>query len=108
MQRDIRLRQGDTLLLQLAILQGEDDPSPGSPIDLTNAALASQVRDVMSNLIATLTVVKTMQQGVATITQSDTSLWPIGTLRCDIKVTTAGVVQHTETFGIRVEKAVTA
>lgn len=98
------IRQGDTLLLQLTV---QDDE--GNPVDLTNLALASQVRDAVGNLVATLGITKTIVPGVATITQLATSFWPIGTLRADIKaVTTGGVIVHSETFGIRVGRSVTA
>jgi len=104
MAREVQIRRGDTLLLQLTVLA--DD---GVPIDLTNLTLASQVRDAQDNLVATLSVVASTVTGVATITQRGTALWPVGTLRADIKaITTGGVIVHSETFGIRVQRSVTA
>jgi hypothetical protein len=102
MPREIRIKQGASLLLQLTF-----QSDAGAAIDLTNVSLASQVRDAEGNLIATLPIVPTSTDGVATVTVANTSLWPLGTLRGDIKATIGAVVALSETFSIRVDQAVT-
>lgn len=100
---EIRIKQGEALLLQFTFVH-EDGVTP---VDLTNVALSSQVRDATGDLVATLAVTKTLQTGVATVTQADTSLWPLGMLRSDVKAISAGLSVLSDTFSIRVERAVT-
>jgi len=100
---DMRIKQGDTLRFTAAI---QDDDCV--PVDLANVQLASQVRTSTDELVATLPITITDQTGVVTVEVIDTSQWPIGLLRVDLKVTVAGRVIHSETWGIRVNKAVTS
>lgn len=102
MPREIRIKQGASLLLQFTF---QDDD--GTPLDITNLSLVSQVRDPTGELVATLPIVLTATEGVASATVANTSQWPLGTLRGDIMGMSAGLVALSETFGIRVEKAVT-
>ena len=102
MAREIRIKQGASLLLQMAFV---DDN--GAPVDLTNATLTAQLRDPVGDLVATLPIVISGMTGIATITVPDTHLWPTGGLRTDIRCVTAGLVVISETVGVRVERAVT-
>ncbi len=102
MSREIRVKQGASLLLQFTF-QNDD----GTPVDLTNLTLASQVRDPEGVLVATLPIVLTGTEGVATVTVADTSQWAPGTLRGDVAGVTGGLTVISETFGVRVERAVT-
>jgi hypothetical protein len=79
----------------------------GSVVDLTNLALSSQVRDPEGRLIATPPIVLSTEDGTATVTVASTALRPHGTLRADIMGVAAGLAGISETFGIRVEQAVT-
>jgi len=102
MPREISIKQGESLLLTLTFLN--DD---GSAVDLTSVGLASQVRTPAGDLVATLPVVPSIVLNVATVEVDDTSLWPLGMLRSDISVTIGARVALSETFGIRVNRAVT-
>ena len=102
MPREIRIKRGASLLLQLTF--ENDDGSIG---DLSRLVLSSQVRGPEGNLVATLPIVVTSTEGVATVTVPNTSQWPVGTLRADIMGVTGGLIALSETFGIRVERAVT-
>lgn len=102
---EIRIKQGEALLLQLTFLH-EDGVTP---VDLTAVTLASQVRDPVGNLVATLPIiVSATTQGLATVTVADTSQWPPGMLRGDIKATAGGLPVLSDTYPIRVNRAVTA
>ena len=60
---DIRIKQGDALLLQLTF-QNED----GTPVDLTNATLTGQFRTPQDDLVTTIPFVRTTVTGVVTVT----------------------------------------
>jgi hypothetical protein len=99
---DVCIKVGDTLLMTWTF-QNDD----GSAVDLTSVTLASQVRDPLGNLVATLAPVKAATPlNVATV-QQPTVGWPVGLLRCDVSVTSSAGTQLSETFGIRVNRAVT-
>ena len=98
---EVHVKQGETLLLQMAFIN--DD---GSSVDLTSVTLTAQVRTPQDVLVATLTIVKTIILNVATV-QADTTLWPLGLLRCDVKAIIAGLTEKSETFSLRVNRAVT-
>ncbi len=99
---EIRLKRGGALRLQMAF---QDDQS--QPIDLTNVTLTSQVRDAADTLIAALPVVRTAALGIATVEVADTSAWPAGRLRADIRAVIEGVTVLSDTFAIVVGRAVT-
>lgn len=104
MAREIRIKRGEALLLQLTFLH--DDGI--TPVDLTTVTLAGQVRDPVGGLVATLPiVVSATQEGVALVTVADTSQWPLGMVRGDVRATAGGLPQLSDTFGIRVNRAVT-
>ena len=99
---EICIKVGTSLLLTMTF--NNDD---GTGTDLTAVALTCQLRDSADNLVAILPVVKTPVLNVATITVGNTSLWPVGLLRADLQVVSAGLTEMSETFGIRVNRAVT-
>jgi hypothetical protein len=98
----IRIKAGETLLLQVKAL--EDDNSDG---DLTNVDLTAQARTTLNVLVANLPVVKTADPAIATITVGATSAWPVGTHRMDFRAVIAGVVAYTETVDLVVGFPVT-
>ena len=101
---ELRIKQGEALLFQMTFLH-EDN----SAVDLTSVTLAAQVRDPVGNLVATLPIVVTgTTRGVATVTLADTTQWPLGLLRADVRATAGGLPVLSDTFGIRVNRAVTA
>ncbi len=102
MASQIRIKRGETLALQALFVDND-----GTPIDLTNATLTAQLRDPVGDLVATLPIVRTATDGVATITVPNTSDWPVGMLRTDILCVSSGLGVITDTIGIRVERAVT-
>ncbi len=99
---EVCIKQGDSLLLTMAFFN--DD---GSSVDLTSVTLSAQVRDASDNQVAVLTLTKTAILNIATVSYPDTSLWPTGLLRADIRAASAGLNELSETFGIRVNRTVT-
>ena len=102
MRPDVSIKQGDALVLQIQF--SNDD---GSPADLAAAAVTSQVRDGQNNLVAQLPVVAAATQGTFGVTEANTSGWPLGMLRCDLKLVVGGLAVHSDTFAIRVRPGVT-
>ena len=98
----IRIKAGETLLLQVKAL--EDDNSDG---DLTNVDLTAQLRTTLNVLVANLPVVKTADPAIATITVAATSAWPTGTHRMDFRAVVASVVAYTATVDLVVGFPVT-
>ena len=98
-----RIKRGDSFLAQIMLV---DDS--GVPIDLSTVTLTTQVRQSTDDLVATLALTPAAATGVATIRVTDTSLWPAGLLRADIKVSIGGLIVHSDTIGIRVNRQVTA
>lgn len=100
---NIRIKRGASLSLTLGF--GNED---GSPFALSGVTLTAQVRDAEFNLVATLTPEPIATAGQASIFVQDTSAWPEGLLRMDVRVLPASGPQTlSETFGIFVERAVT-
>jgi hypothetical protein len=98
----ISIKQGASLSLALAFSNTD-----GSATSLTGATITAQVRDSSDLMIAALTASVGSSAGQATLAASDTSSWPIGTGRCDIKMTQAGLISFSDTFNIDVQRAVT-
>lgn len=99
---EVTIKRGDTLNLLLTFT---DDS--GAPIDLSAVTLASQVRAPNDDLVATLPIAVTDETGIATVQILTNQQWPLGLLRSDIRATIAGLVVLSETFAIRVNRAVT-
>lgn len=95
------VKQGASFQLTVAA-QNND----GTPVNLTQATLTSQVRDAYGNLIANLTLMPTTFLGQYSITEP-TTVWPPGDLVWDIKIVQAGLTLISETAGILVIPAVT-
>lgn len=104
MGTQIDIKRGQSLNCGLQF--NNDD---GTPANLSASTITSQVRDYLNTLVASLSIVVTGDgtAGAATMAFGDTSGWPPGVLRCDIKVVTSGVVQFSETFSIQVGRSVT-
>ena len=100
---DIRIVRGDALRLLLTFT----DDASGALVDLTNVQLTGQVRDSTDGLVATLTVTRGSPRGVAVIQFADTSEWPVGMLRADIKAMRGGVSEHSQIFPIFLARQVT-
>lgn len=99
---EVHIKQGESLRLLVTIM---DDSSV--PVDLSSLVISSQVRSANGDLVAALSWGATAQGGVATAEVMDTSQWPIGLLRADLKVVESGFIIKSETFAIRVNRAVT-
>ena len=98
----IEIKKGASLSLQFSVFN--DD---GTAADLTAVALTAHVRDPLGNLVSALPIVRASPTGVATVSVPDTSLWPEGLLRADIKAVVAGSVLYSDTFGIMVQRSIT-
>lgn len=87
----IPFKRGDSLTLTCT-----------TDIDITGWTIQSQVRTESGRLVDTLSVniTQTTPTGLFKLTpNTDTSLWPLGDLYCDIQYTTsANVVVSTDTF----------
>ncbi|NHO53304.1 hypothetical protein GOB87_04920 [Acetobacter estunensis] len=85
------------------------DGSDGNPADLSGCSFASQIRDALGTLVATLTAeIVPDQVGVVQLRAADTTQWPLGQLWCDLDVTWPnGVVMPTEVFSITMRRGVT-
>ena len=97
----IRVRRSETLYIQLT---AEDDD--GNPLDITGMELAAQVRRPNGAKVADLSIVQSDEPSVAVI-EAETDGWPIGTLQCDLRGVSLGVVVYSATFSIIVDRPVT-
>ncbi len=103
MTAPVTIKQGTSLIALVAIT---DDA--GTALDVTGFAITGQVRDANANLVANLPITVTPHLGLAQINVPDTSAWPLGTLRCDLRVVTAtGAILQTQTFPVVVQRRVT-
>ena len=101
---DISIKQGATLSLS-----GGFTNEDGTVVSLVGASVQCQVRDLNYLWIADLAATVNGAAGTVTLGApgSATASWPVGVLRCDVRVTdAAGDVMFSETFGIRVLAAV--
>ncbi|MDA8049951.1 MAG: hypothetical protein M0002_08095 [Rhodospirillales bacterium] len=98
---DIRIKRGTALQLTMVFANAD-----GSAFDLTQVALSGDVRDSRDNLVGELTFTLGAP-GVATVTVADTSTWPLGLLRADVAIVSAGWQTLSETIPIYVDRPVT-
>lgn len=99
------LKQGTTFVLAAMIRDGA-----GVPVDLPGCTLTSQLRDVLGNLVANLTVQPVAGRvGVVQFScPTGTSSWTCGRFRCDLLIVWPdGIRQQSETFFVTVIGAVT-
>ncbi|GBQ12659.1 hypothetical protein CFR78_10830 [Komagataeibacter rhaeticus] len=99
------LKQGNTFRLA-AIIRTFD----GRPLDLTGCTFTSQMRDVLGNSLADLSVqIVPGRTGIIQITYgSDTGTWPVGRYRCDLRtIWPDGTIQSSQTFAITVIAGIT-
>ncbi len=99
------IKQGNTF--RLAALMREYD---GAAIDLTGCTFSCQLRDVLGNVLANLSVqIVNDRVGIIQISYAgDTAAWPVGRYRCDLRtVWPDGTVQSSQTFPITVIAGVT-
>jgi hypothetical protein len=99
---DISLKQGAALQLQIAALDDE-----GVAFDLSTVTARAQVRDVQDNLVATLPLTVGSAANLLLVALPSTSDWPIGLLRCDVRLTVAGMDVISDTFTIHMQPPVT-
>lgn len=82
----------------------------GVPSNLTQYEINSQLRDSGDNLVQTLVVTKADQfslPGAFVLSATDTTVFPIDMLRCDIQFIEGETIRSTQTFFIPVEEDVT-
>jgi hypothetical protein len=108
---NVSIKQGDVFGVEMQyVVRGadppfefgfddEDDPSPPA-----GEQVIAQVRDELGALVETLTPTLG-EQGEFTLSCSDTSAWPLGTLRFDVLIVAEG--RRTPTFEIEVIAPVT-
>ncbi|MBM9400394.1 hypothetical protein JUN65_02140 [Gluconacetobacter azotocaptans] len=99
------LKRGATFLLAATVTDNS-----GALVDLTGCIFASQLRDAQDAELAVLTVQPAAGwTGVVQFSWTgDTSTWPVGRYRCDLRITWPDSrVQLTDTFSLTVAEAVT-
>ena len=85
--------------------------SGGVTVDLTDSAIEIQLRKNSGSLIDTLTITlldQATNRGAFLISAGDTSDWPLGLAKFDIKRAVGGVVVYSSTAVINIEEQVTA
>ena len=94
------IKQGNTFRLA-ALIRAYD----GAAIDLGGCTFACQLRDVLGNVLADLSVqIVNDRVGVIQISYAgDTAAWPVGRCRCDLRtVWPDGTIQASRTFHVTV------
>lgn len=101
---EFHIKQGASFTLAGAATQDS-----GAAFDLTGASLSAKLRDAGDAEVASLTAaVVSAAAGTFLLSAADTTAWPPGALRGDLRIALAGgAVVFTETFTLRVERPVT-
>jgi len=103
-------KKGDTLELTMQLKRD------GSPVDITNYTITSQMRDSTDALLSTdnfdgsLTVTiidASVGQFVLGASSTETSEWDTRTYDCDVQLLDGGNTSSSETFKIKVTKDIT-
>lgn len=92
------------------LLTCQHQDAAGAPVALTGISATAELRDTQNNLVAMLLVTDVPEQpGTYILTyEGDTSGWPLGLLRMDVKFLEAdGTVSYTETVTAAVVDRVT-
>lgn len=100
-KQSISIKHGDTFNL-VCQLKNDDD----TPIDISNAVISSQVKDIKKNLITTLIATKTQAPKGAFLLAANTAL-PVGVLFIDVLIEQENSKRHSETLRLNVLEAVT-
>lgn len=103
MTTQVSIKQGCTIQGDLAFTADDD-----TPIDLTGCTVTAQVRDATGQWVADLPVTLQPVLGIGVVHIASTAAWPLGVLRCDVRVTTPlGDTVQTETFALHLMRSVT-
>ncbi len=102
MSPQITVKQGASLNLLLQVWN--DD---GTAADISTVALTANVRNSQGQLVAVLPITQPGQTGAAAISVYDTSSWPLGILRLDVRLQGASSVLISDTLAIVVGRSVT-
>ena len=94
-------KRGDTFLLA-----GTRADKSGNPVVITGMTITSKVRRVAYQQALVVTITDPAN-GAFSLSQADTSTWPIGTLFCDVQFISGSTTVSSETFKIVVEEDVT-
>ena len=98
------IKRGDTFNMSCVYKEN------GTPANLTQYTINSQLRDSSDALVQTLVATKADQAslpGAFVLSATDTSAFPIDMLRCDIQFIEGETIRSTQTFFIPVEEDVT-
>ncbi|GFE94926.1 hypothetical protein [Acetobacter persici] len=102
---DFVFKRGTTFLVTCI-----NQDAQGAPVDLGGAVIAAELRDAQNALIAPLVPMAVADQlGTYTLTYpGDTSGWPLGTLRTDVRISDLnGTIKQTNTVTITIVDRVT-
>lgn len=99
----IKIKRGDTFTLTCTY------KIDGVATSVADIDIDSQIRNQRDALIKDLTVTKLVGTGQFSLvaTASETALWPVSVLRCDIQFSQGGTVRSTQTFEICVLEDIT-
>lgn len=99
----IQFKRGDTFLLTCTYKDG------GVATSVASLDIDSQIRNNLKALVQELTVTKSQNTGVFTLsaTAEETADWPVSVLRCDVQFSEDGEVKSTQTFYITVVEDIT-
>lgn len=104
MSGTIKVKTTDTFSLDALL-----SVTGGDPIDLSDYEIASQLR-WGDELVADLLCKKgdqTLDPGRFVMSSDASTDWPAAVVNCDVRFTVDGVVKHSATFAVSIEKAVT-
>lgn len=99
---DLTIKRGASLNVTLEFWAVE-----GQPTDVGAMTITGQVRTPDDTFVANLTMVKQPEIGIVTFSVPNTSQWPTGRLRWDLRVVSGGVAIYSDTLGIVVNRQVT-
>lgn len=99
----INFKRGDTFALTCTYKVN------GVATSVSDIDIDSQIRNQRDALIADLTVTKLSGTGQFTLvaTATQTAMWPVNVLRCDIQFSQGGTVRSTQTIDISVLEDIT-
>ena len=99
----INFKRGDTFTLTCTYKVN------GVATSVADIDIDSQIRNQRDALIADLTVTKLSGTGQFTLvaTATQTAMWPVNVLRCDIQFSQGGMVRSTQTIDISVLEDIT-
>jgi len=96
------IKVGDTLRFVASVVDDDD-----RPLAVDGLSISSWVRAANGRFVQEMTIAAGDAPSEFRLIAPDTSLWPVGSLECDIKISVSAFEEHSDTFLIRVDRPVT-